>query len=124
MRTPDAFRGYWKIESMEMWDLDYIDLVLPGFIEFDDELMGNFQFGTVAGWLDCRVRQVADQETLEWSWEGQNDNDPGCGRGLARISGETLLGHIFLHRGDDSSFVASRRATRPLRVVRRRRAAP
>ena len=77
MKTPKQFRGFWKIESMAQWDTDYIDLLVPGFFDFDDDLMGSFQFGTVVGWLDCRVRQVGGEETLEWSWEGHSDTDSG-----------------------------------------------
>ena len=104
---------------MEEWDADYIDLVVPGFIEFEDELLGSFQFGTVVGWLDCRVRQCGTHQTLEWSWEGRSDADPGCGRGFARLEGETLIGHIFIHQSDDSSFVASRVSGRGNSIRRR-----
>lgn len=50
--TNAALIGYWKITKMEVWDAAYIDLVVPGFIEFEmegDHLMGQFQFGTVRG---------------------------------------------------------------------------
>jgi hypothetical protein len=53
-RTPEAFIGYWRITEMEVWSADYLDLVVPAFIEFDRDQMGRFQFGTVRGWLDCR----------------------------------------------------------------------
>jgi hypothetical protein len=49
---PSAFIGYWKITYMETWAQHYVDLVVPGFIEFTDEdehVMGTFQFGTVSG---------------------------------------------------------------------------
>ena len=55
-----VFLGYWKITEMEVWASKYIDLVVPGFIEFaveDEQVMGSFQFGTVSGWLDCRLRR-------------------------------------------------------------------
>jgi hypothetical protein len=112
VKTPKQFRGFWKIESMAQWDADYIDLVVPGFFEFGDELLGSFQFGTVVGWLDCRVRKLGAEETLEWSWEGHSDTDPGSGRGFASVEGDQLVGHIFIHQSDDSSFVAVRRADR------------
>ena len=31
--------GYWKITKMEIWDQAYIELVVPGFIEFEMEDM-------------------------------------------------------------------------------------
>jgi hypothetical protein len=115
--------GYWRITSMEMWKADYVDLVVPGFIEFELEesrLMGQFQFGTVAGWLDCRLREIGGDAYVEWSWEGRNDNDPGCGRGWATVRNETLVGRLFIHCGDDSAFEAEKQVRPGRQRVRRK----
>ena len=69
---------------MEVWAQDYVDEVVPGFIEFtyeEDLLMGTFQFGTVSGGLDGRLRDIDGVTFIEWSWQGQSDTDPGSGRG-------------------------------------------
>ena len=42
------------------------------------------------------------------AWEGRNDNDPGSGRGWAKIVGDQLVGRIYIHLGDDSAFAAKR----------------
>jgi hypothetical protein len=113
----------WKIAEMEVWGPAYIDLVVPGFIEFQDEerhLMGTFQFGTVSGWLDCRLRDVGGEAVVEWSWQGQSDTDPGCGRGWATLVQGERVGRIFIHGGDDSAF----RATRQTRPITRRLGRP
>jgi len=47
------FIGKWKITEMELWDSDYIDLVEPGFISFDDAGHGEFMFGVVSGFMSC-----------------------------------------------------------------------
>jgi hypothetical protein len=44
---------------MELWNTKYIDLVVPGFIEFSGDGTGEFQFGTVRGWLDSRFGNPA-----------------------------------------------------------------
>ena len=31
----DDLIGYWKITKMEVWGQAYVDLVVPGFIEFE-----------------------------------------------------------------------------------------
>ena len=112
--TPDvtAFLGYWKIMHMETWAQKYVDLVVPGFVEFtyeDDLLMGTFQFGTVSGGLDCRLRDVGGVTFIDWSWQGQNDTDPGNGRGWAQLVDGRLVGWIFIHAGDDSAFRATKK---------------
>jgi hypothetical protein len=101
----------WRIVEMELWDKDYIDLEGPGFIKFDKGGNGHFRFGAVQGDLDCRVENYAEIERIEFSWEGNNDADPACGRGWAVLRNGTLHGRLLFHRGDESSF----RATRPSR---------
>ena len=126
-----TFLGYWKITEMETWAQTYVDLVVPGFFEFaieDERLVGSFQFGTVVGWLDCRHREVNGALTMEWSWDGRNDTDPGCGRGWATVVDGELVGHFFIHCGDGSAFKARRRSrptTRPpAREQRKMRSVP
>ena len=109
-QTPEGFVGYWRITEMEVWDEEYLDLVVPAFIEFDREQMGQFQFGTVRGWLDCRFGARNGVPAVEFSWEGENDNDPGCGRGWGELRDDRLAERLYIHRGDDSGFVASRPA--------------
>src|SRR5436190_934660 len=45
----------------------------------------------------------------EFSWQGFDDADETCGRGWATIGTDgRLLGHIFIHQGDDSGFTCER----------------
>ena len=39
---------------MDNWDQEAVDLVQPGFIEFDDNGLGSLGFIVVTGELDCR----------------------------------------------------------------------
>jgi hypothetical protein len=100
--------GKWRIIEMEMWDQNYIDLIIPGYFSFDKEDLGYFQFGVVEGQLDYRVEKIGDVERLEFSWEGQSENDPALGRGRAVINGDCLEGRIYLHLSDDSWFKAKK----------------
>lgn len=122
-KTPREFVGYWRINEMELWDADYLDPVVPAFIEFDDEQMGQFQFGTVRGWLDCRFENRAREPAVQFSWEGESEGDDSCGRGWGIFREGRLEGRLYIHHGDDSSFVATRtprpEAKRPLRRRRR-----
>ena len=63
-----AFLGYWKITKMEVWAQKYVDLVVPGFIEFaveEDQLTGSFQFGTVVGWVGLPAVHALAHEISE-----------------------------------------------------------
>lgn len=97
------YSGEWKIIEMELWDQEYIDLVEPGYFYFDDDGMGEFVFGTVNGTIDARIDSVNGKVRLEYSWEGDSDNDEACGRGWFECSENSkLYGKIFIHNGDDS----------------------
>lgn len=45
--------------------------------------------------------------TVEFSWEQSDDNTHASGRGWTALgTAGRLVGHIFIHKGDDSGFVA------------------
>lgn len=102
------FHGRWRITYMVEWDQDYVDLVTTGYIQFDEEDSGQFQFGTVKGLLDYRIKKIGKQNRIEFSWVGFNDSDPGSGRGWAVIEDGKLMGHLYIHMSDDSEFVAEK----------------
>jgi hypothetical protein len=108
------------IVSMSAWDEDYFNEEVQAFIEFEDEMMGRFQFGAVRGFIDCRYDTRGGLPAVEFSWEGQNDSDPGCGRGWGVLRDGGIEGRLFFHTGDDSWFKASR-APKPITIKRRSR---
>ena len=91
---------------MEVWDQDYVDMEVPGFIRIGSNGTGQFQFGLVSGEIDGRVEQCGNAPRFEFSWSGQEENDPVCGRGWAVIENGELNGRIYLHLVEDSAFRA------------------
>ena len=90
---------------MELWDTDAIDLVEPGFIEFDHDRTGRFGFIAVHGWMDCRESTRDGPARVEFTWEGSDEGDQVSGRGWAALADDgTIDGRIFFHLGDDSAF--------------------
>ncbi len=99
----NKFVGKWKITDMEQWDQEYIDLMEPGYYLFDNKGMGEFVFGTVSGFIDCRYDDAEDTEKVEYSWEGTSDMDLVCGRGWFKLTENgQLYGRLFIHNSDDS----------------------
>ena len=83
---------------MEVWDQDYIDLVEPGYFNFDSEDLGGFQFGAVQGSLDCRINEEQVPRKIEFSWDGNDDGTPMSGRGWAVLENNNQLsGMIYIH---------------------------
>ena len=106
MEPLKAFFGKWRIVEMEVWDQDYVDMEVPGFIRIGSDGTGQFRFGLVFGDIDGRVEQFGNMSRFEFSWFGQDENDPVCGRGWAVIENGEMKGRIYLHLADDSAFRA------------------
>lgn len=115
-RLRDVFVGRWRIASMEVWD--ELDLLGPAFIEFDSRNGGMFQFVAVSGDIDYRVSTEHDQVMVEWSWLGDDDGEETGGRGWAVRDGDNLMGRFYIHRSDDSAFVATAEGSRPTKMKR------
>ena len=98
--------GKWRITEMEVWDRDYIDMEVPGYIRINSEGTGQFQFGLVSGDIDGRIEQWGGSPCFAFSWSGQDENDPANGRGWAVVENGELHGRIYLHLADDSAFLA------------------
>jgi uncharacterized protein YndB with AHSA1/START domain len=93
----NRFIGNWKITEMEQWDQDYIDLEEPGYFRFSKGGMGEFVFGTVNGFIDCRYDNKKDAKRVEFSWDGTSENDPVSGRGRFELTATNeLYGVLFI----------------------------
>ena len=113
MRRPPAlakaFKGRWRITEMDTWPDEYLDLIEPAHITFEDGSDGELVFGAVKGWLDVRYGKRDGRACAEFSWEGHNDADDASGRGWVVLSASgRLVGHIYIHNSDDSAFVGER----------------
>ncbi|HEY6793287.1 MAG TPA: hypothetical protein VI248_01250 [Kineosporiaceae bacterium] len=75
----DQLTGRWRIVAMELWDADAIDLVGPGFIEFDRGRSGRLAFIAVEAELDCRGGVRDGRACVEFTWEGSDEGDPVSG---------------------------------------------
>jgi hypothetical protein len=51
---------------------NYIDIVVSGYIYFDKDGLGEFQFGFVRGFIDFRIEKYSEFERIEFSWDGKN----------------------------------------------------
>lgn len=99
----NRFIGNWRITEMEQWDQDYIDLDKPGSFRFHKDGMGEFVFGTVNGFIDCRYDNDKHADRVEFSWDGTSEYDPVCGRGWFEMTAtDQIYGKLFIHNGDES----------------------
>ena len=104
-----AFKDRWRIAEMDQWDTDYLDLVEPAHITFSGAANGEIVFGAVNASLDVRYGARDGAACAEFTWQGFDEGDTASGRGWAAFgTAGRLVGHIFIHNGDDSGFVAER----------------
>ncbi len=108
MKQMKPFIGKWRIVEMEVWDQDYVDMEVPGFISIGSDGTGRFQFGLVSGDIDGRVEQCGNALRFDFSWSGQVENDLVSGRGWAVNENGELNGRVYLHLADDSAFRATK----------------
>ena len=101
------FTGTWHIFEMEIWGEDYFNMEVQAYIEINSSMLGNFQFGLVKA--DINEVNYEDEERLEFTWEGNEENDPMSGSGcLKMIDNDLLEGEFRIQKGDSSRFRARR----------------
>ena len=92
---------------MDEWD--EIDLLGAAHITFSRKGGGELTFIAIEADLDVRYGSRDSATRTEFSWEGFDDGSPASGRGWAALGAAgRLVGHIFIHKGDASGFVAER----------------
>ena len=101
------FKGKWHIQEMSEWDAEYFNEEVQAFIEVEARGRGQFQFGYVIGFMDGKVVDYPEGRRFEFTWDGNDENDPanGCGW-FWKKSIDQIEGEIRLHNGDDSTFSA------------------
>jgi hypothetical protein len=103
------FTGTWHITEMEMWDKDYFNMEGQAYVEVDKSGNGEFHFGLVTGYLDGELVKDKSGDTLEFTWDGNDECDEASGSGWLKLNDkDTLTGRIKFHQGDSSLFSAER----------------
>ena len=107
-----TWKGRWQIVETDLWSDDSLDLLEPPHIEFGGDRIGRMVVGALQAELDYQLGKRDGKPTVEFTWEGDDDGSPTCGRGAAQIEPDGRL-HIelFIHHGAGLGQVAV--ASRP-----------
>jgi len=101
--------GTWHIFEMEMWDEDYFNMEVQANIEINSKGNGKVQFGLVSGYFDGEIINDGGVEKLDFTWEGNDENDAVFGSGWIKMKEKDIIeGRIKFHMGDVSDFSAKR----------------
>ena len=98
--------GKYRMTSMDMWDQDFVDAKVPGYIKFSKGGAGDFHFGHVQCDIDWRKTERDDNPAAEFSFDGIDEMEPTSRRGWVVFKDGTLEGQFMFHHGDESGFVA------------------
>ena len=77
--SKNPVEGRWRITWMDQWDQKFVDAEVEGFFEFRKGGTGEFQFGYVWGDIDYREGVRDGKPSVEFTWEGNDENDPARG---------------------------------------------
>lgn len=102
--TENKFIGKWKIVEMDGWDLKAIDLVEPGYFQFDGQTRGSLHF--ICIYADISYALGSGNKKAVFSFHGDEEGNDISGRGWATIKKNELHGHIYINHGDESGFIA------------------
>ena len=97
---------------MELWDREALDLVSPATLSLNRDHLGRITFIAVEAFIDYRVVVRDGLPGIDFSFQGHDEGDEISGRGWAILKEKELSGRLFIHQGDDSSFVAKRERKR------------
>ena len=86
-----------------MYEWDEIDLGGSAHITFSGKDHGKLAFLAVDADLDVRYGSRDGVACAEFSWEGFDDGSAASDRGWALGGAGRLVGHIFIHKGDDQA---------------------
>ena len=102
----NKLQGTWEIIETDMWDKESLDMEDTAVISFNDQNQGELSFVAIESWIDYRFDK--QDNLIEFSFEGTDAGRPICGRGKATFTNDQILGTLFIHNGDESTFKAKR----------------
>jgi len=71
-RRSQSVRRRWNISHVGMGS-GLLARGMRAFIEFDERGSGEFHFGYVHGYLDCRFTEPEGKPLVEWTWKAIDD---------------------------------------------------
>jgi hypothetical protein len=98
-----SIQGRWRVVETPGYDM-----ALGGAYILFDEVGGEFAFDCLTG----SINGSCDGDTVQFSWEGNDEMEPAGGDGWAELQDDgSLEGEICFVNGDDIPFIARRSKT-------------
>jgi len=97
----------WQIESMGIWEKEFIDLIEPGYILLDSNGTGSMVWGAINSTIHGGF--CPEKNKYEFRWQGFDEGDPVTGIvRLHFISRNKAVGNLSIENGDATDLVLVR----------------
>ena len=97
--------GRWRIVEADLWDRDYLDLVEPAYMTFNNDRRGEFAFGVVNATMELEYAK----RIIFFTWAGFDEGDEMTGSGAAELGDDgTLEIELSFDEGDEAVLKARR----------------
>ncbi len=106
----EPFGGTWRVEGLEGFDREYIELTNPPLVRLvisrGGLVDGTFAFGAQEGELDGRIERPGEgPPRMAFTFEGWEEGDMIHGYGVAAlVERDVLKGEMRYHRSDTIRF--------------------
>jgi hypothetical protein len=97
--------GRWRIVAADLWDRDYLDLVVPASMTIGADGHGEIAYGAMQASLELDY----SRSTVFFTWAGFDEMDDVSGSGVAELQDDGSLEIAFAyHLGDETILKAER----------------
>lgn len=83
-------------------------MIVPAHITFGRDHLGELELLAIEASVDYRLGKGDAVPVVEFTWDGSDEGQPISGRGWAQLTGDQLVGRLFIHQGDETEFTAKR----------------
>ena len=97
--------GRWRIVEADLWDRDYLDLVVPAAMTIGADGHGEIAYGAMQASLELEY----SRSMVVFTWAGFDEMDPVSGTGSAELNDDGTIEIAFAyHLGDEAVLKAER----------------
>ena len=97
--------GRWRIVEADLWDRDYLDLVVPAAMTIGADGHGEIAYGAMQASLELEY----SRSMVVFTWAGFDEMDQVSGTGSAELNHDGTIEIAFAyHLGDEAVLKAER----------------
>jgi hypothetical protein len=105
--------GRWRIVEADLWDRDYLDLVVPAAMTIGADGHGEIAYGAMQASLELEY----SRSMVVFTWAGFDEMDQVSGTGSAELNDDGTIEIAFAYHLGDEAVLKAERMTSSDRVM-------